>query len=94
MADPDWSDAHISRANRFTLHVVVAWLLLTTASVSLAGSGPAGVVFLAVLALGGTWVLVHSLFTQVDELVRTRLDEADGALQENADDGDDDASDG
>jgi len=77
MADPDWSDEHISRANRFTLHVVVAWLLLAALSAALAGSGsPVGVLFFGALALGGTWLLVHSLFTQVDGLVRTRLEEA------------------
>jgi hypothetical protein len=76
MADPDWSDVHVSRANRFTLHVVVAWVLLTTLSASLAGTDNVGVLFLGVLTLGATWLLVHSLSTQVDELVRRRLEEA------------------
>jgi|AntRauMinimDraft_4_1070384.scaffolds.fasta_scaffold00114_26 hypothetical protein len=95
MADPDWSDAHISRANRFTLHVVVAWVLLTTLSASLAGTGSVALVFLGLAALGGTWVLIHSLFTQVDELVRTRLEEASEGAGESDDGGDgNDDSDG
>jgi len=95
MADPDWSDEHVSRANRFTLHVVVAWVLLVTLSASLADTGGVGLVFLGASTLGATWLLVHSLFTQVDELVRTRLDEA-GELRGIADDGESgrDASDG
>jgi hypothetical protein len=89
---PDWSDAHVSRANRFTLHVVAAWLLLTSLSVALAGTGTVGALFRGLLALGATWLLVHSLFSQVDGLVQTRLDEAGelagGAGDSPADDGD------
>jgi len=93
MADSDWSDEHISRANRFTLHVVVAWLLFVWLSASLAGTGIVGVVVLGALALGATWLLVHSLFSQVDRLVRTRLDEADRLDTRPEDDGERGASD-
>lgn len=91
MADPDWSDDHVSRANRFTLHVVVAWILITTLSGALAGSGsPIGVLVLGALALGATWLLVHSLFTQVNGLVRTRLREAGDLPEHTSGDGSDD----
>ncbi len=78
MADPEWSDEHISRANRFTVHVVLAWVGLVVVQAILLPTGSVGMLLAGVVALGATWLLVHSLFTQVDELVKTRVEEADG----------------
>jgi hypothetical protein len=78
MPDPDWSDEHISRANRFTLHVVLAWVALVTLQAILVPTGSIGMLLAGVFALGATWLLVHSLFTQVDGLVKTRIAEAEG----------------
>jgi hypothetical protein len=77
MPTPDWSDEHVSRANRFTLHVVLVWVSLVVLQAMLLPTGSIGMLLTGVFALGAAWLLVHSLFTQVDELVRTRLDEAD-----------------
>ncbi|NIB98331.1 hypothetical protein [Halobacterium sp. R2-5] len=78
MADTEWSDEHISRANRFTVHVVLAWVGLVVVQAILLPTGSVGMLLAGVVALGATWLLVHSLFTQVDELVKTRVEEADG----------------
>lgn len=75
---PDWSNEHVSRANRFTLHVVLAWVALVTLQAILVPTGTAGALLAGAFALVATWVLVHSLFTQVDRLVKTRIAEADG----------------
>ncbi len=84
MATPDWSDEHVSRANRFTLHVVLAWVALVTLQAVLVPSGTIGMLLAGVFALGATWLLVHSLFTQVDALVKTRIAEADDSADESA----------
>ncbi|MCG1001841.1 hypothetical protein LQ368_00020 [Halobacterium noricense] len=71
-----WSDEQISRANRFTLHVVLVWVALVTLQAVLAPTGPIGVVFGGAQRGRATWLLAHSLFSQVDELVKTRIEEA------------------
>ncbi|GAA0264035.1 hypothetical protein [Halobacterium noricense] len=76
MASPDWSDEHISLANRFTAQVVFAWLTLVGMSSVLTRMGMFGVLLVVVLTIGATWLLVHALFTHVDSLVQTRLEEA------------------
>ncbi|MGB9964254.1 hypothetical protein [Halobacterium hubeiense] len=79
MATPNWSDEHVTRANRFTLHVVLAWVLLVTLQAAVVPTGTIGLVFAGAFALGATWLLVHSLFTQVDQLTKTRIEEANRA---------------
>jgi len=75
MVDPEWSDEHVTRANRFTLHVVLAWIGLVTLQAILPRSS-VSLLLGGVAALGATWLLAHSLFTQVDGLVKTRVEEA------------------
>ena len=82
MPTPDWSDEHVSRANRFTLHVGLAWVALVTLQAVLVPTGSIGVLLAGVFALGATWLLVHSLFTQVDGLVKTRIAEAESDANE------------
>jgi len=76
MPDPDWSDEHVSRANRFVLYVVVAWVALVTLQAVLAPAGPSSVLVTGAAALAATWLLVHLLFSEVDKLVKTRIAEA------------------
>ena len=45
-------------------------------------TGSIGVLLAGVFALGATWLLVHSLFTQVDGLVKTRIAEAESDANE------------
>ncbi|SEW13757.1 hypothetical protein [Halobacterium jilantaiense] len=94
MADSDWSNEHISRANRLALHVVVAWVVLVVVSAALAGTGGFGPLVVGVLSLAAVWLLVHSLFSQVDGLVRTRLEAADSLDARPEDGGARDGSDG
>ena len=74
---PDWSDEHVSRANRFAAYLLGSWVVLVVVSVVL-GGGLFAAVVVGILALWVTWLLVHSLFTEVDELVKTRIAEAEG----------------
>jgi hypothetical protein len=78
MDSPEWSEDHITRANRFATHVVLAWLALVALDAILVESSGFRPPILGAAVLGAIWLLVQSLFTQVDELVKTRLEELDG----------------
>ncbi|WP_336035416.1 hypothetical protein [Halobacterium yunchengense] len=79
MGDPDWSGEHVSRGNKFTLQVALAWLALLVTNAAFARTGALGFAFVGLATLFATWLLVHALFEHVDALVKTRIAEADGA---------------
>ena len=93
MSTPDWSDEHISLANRFVAQVVVAWLVLVAVSALFARTGTFGFVFVGFLTLAATWLLVHALFMHVDRLVKTRLEEATTGVSAGTTSSGDDAED-
>ncbi|MXR21290.1 hypothetical protein [Halobacterium bonnevillei] len=89
MPDPERSDAapersneHVSRGNKFTLQVALAWATLVVLNAVFGQTGAFSFVFVGVLTLGATWVLVHALFEHVDQLIETRIEEAAAAGEE------------
>ena len=94
MDSSGWSSGHSSRADRFTLRVVVAWVAVAVVSAALADTGGFGPRVVGTLSLVAAWLLSHSLFSQVDRLVRTRIEEVDSLASHPADGGVRDGSDG